>query len=152
MASLTSLTWAILASTSVRDTSSVCLLNVLAEEFRTFSKASKPFKIASFVRPPCDWAVARAALYLNALSVMTEVSGAAKASILASSGTGSWLGRLLGQRFFFKNGLLDQVHEGHGSRPYFFSPLAPPRSTPLHYSEAQHDRTCSTKSVHYPPA
>src|SRR5258707_6771615 len=87
MASLTSLTWAILASTSVRDTSSVCLLNVLAEEFRTFNKASKPFKIASFVRPPCDWAVARAALYLNALSVMTEASGAAKASILASSGT-----------------------------------------------------------------
>src|SRR5256884_1153570 len=87
MASLRSLIWAILASTSVRDTSAVCLLNVLAEEFRTFCKASKPFKIASFVRPPCDWAVARAALYLNALSVMTEVSGAAKASILASSGT-----------------------------------------------------------------
>jgi hypothetical protein len=30
--------------------------------------------------------------------------------------------------------------------------LALPRSTPLRYSEAKHDRTYSTKSVHYPPA
>src|SRR6266576_5359340 len=30
--------------------------------------------------------------------------------------------------------------------------LALPRSTPRHHSEAQHDRTYSTKSVHYPPA
>src|SRR6266849_7135635 len=29
--------------------------------------------------------------------------------------------------------------------------FALPRSTPLHYSEAQPDRTYSTKSVHYPP-
>src|SRR6266566_1407547 len=86
-ASLISLTCAIFASTSVRETSSVCLLKVFAEVFRTFNKASKPFKIASFVKPPCDCAVARAALYLNALSLMTEESGAAKASILASSGT-----------------------------------------------------------------
>src|SRR2546429_452682 len=47
-ASLISLTCAIFASTSVRETSSVCLLKVFAEVFRTFNKASKPFKIASF--------------------------------------------------------------------------------------------------------
>src|SRR6266576_3282155 len=75
MASLTSLTWAILASTSVRDTSSVCLLNVLAEEFRTFSKASKPFKIASFVRPPCDW-------YKAALATAQSQGGLTKDAIL----------------------------------------------------------------------
>src|SRR6266849_8083860 len=30
--------------------------------------------------------------------------------------------------------------------------LALPGSTPLRHSEAQHDRTYRTKSVHYPPA
>src|SRR5207249_10503570 len=46
---------------------SVCLLKVFAEVFRTFNKASKPFKIASFVKPPCDCAVARAALTKDAI-------------------------------------------------------------------------------------
>src|SRR5256884_1627538 len=75
------------AVTGVQTCALPILLKVFAEVFRTFNKASKPFKIASFVKPPCDCAVARAALYLNALSLMTEESGAAKASILASSGT-----------------------------------------------------------------